>query len=306
MWYIIANPAAGKGLLQQQWPLYERRLQENGVAYTIQFTRHPGHGARLVQDAILKGHRRIIGMGGDGSHHDILNGILSQTEVPSQEVWYAPFPAGSGNDWARTWDIPHDPQQRIARLLQPQVRLQDAGKISLLTPEGTPTERWFINVAGMAYDAEVVRRMLEDGISSGNRFRYILAVARYLMEYEPVKATVIADGNEPHTNYFYTINAGICRYSGGGMQIVPHAVPDDGLLAVTLAQKMPKWEVLAQTPRFYNGSLLKHPKVAGHQNQNLTVLPADDRPVWVEADGEFLGKCPAVFTLLEKAISVVL
>jgi diacylglycerol kinase family enzyme len=87
---------------------------------------------------------------------------------------------------------------------------------------------------------------------------------------------------------------------------VPQAVPDDGLFALTFARRLPKWEVLLQTPRFYNGTLLQHPKVEGYQARAIRVEQCGDTPTLLEADGEFLGHTPVEFELLEKALTIVL
>lgn len=304
-WYIIANPAAGGGAVKKRWPQIESRLQELSISYTIRFTQNPGQATQLAQEAILKGHRHLMGLGGDGTHHEILNGILSQQTIPPHAVLYAPFPIGTGNDWSRTYQIPKDPNLRLKNLLNPIVELQDAGKIEYLDPLGNLASRWFINVAGLAYDGFVAKKMLENGKSSSSLV-YLFAVAKYLFEYKPSSAIIQFDQHDPIKDQFYTVNIGICKYSGGGMQLVPHAIPNDGLLALTFARKMPKREVLLQTPRFYNGTLLNHPKVTGLQTKNISIIPDfSSEHLWLEADGEFLGAAPATFQVFNNVISVV-
>ncbi|MCC6461558.1 MAG: diacylglycerol kinase family lipid kinase, partial [Saprospiraceae bacterium] len=134
----------------------------------------------------------------------------------------------------------------------------------------------------------------------------LLMVGRYLFKYRLRHARLLFN-EQVVEDHFYTINIGVCRYSGGGMQLVPHAVPDDGLLALTFARRLPKWEVLLQTPRFYKGTILQHPKVEGYQVRKLRVEhDIGKTPTLLEADGEFLGESPAEFTILEKALRVVL
>jgi diacylglycerol kinase family enzyme len=106
-------------------------------------------------------------------------------------------------------------------------------------------------------------------------------------------------------DHFYTINAGICRYSGGGMQLVPHARPDDGLLALTLARRISKLEVLLVTPLFYAGKIGWHPAVSMCQAKEILVEGLNGDSVLVEADGEFLGEGPERLGLREKALRVV-
>jgi diacylglycerol kinase family enzyme len=169
--------------------------------------------------------------------------------------------------------------------------------------EGKMQERFFVNVAGMAYDGFIGKKLSKNRVT--NRLRYLFLVAKYLSEYELSKTRIFFDNQEVE-DFFYTIAVGLCRYSGGGMQFVPQAVPDDGLFALTFARRLPKWEVLLQTPRFYNGTLLGHPKVEGFQAKTIRVEHLGDTPTLLEADGEFLGETPLEFVLLEKALRIIL
>lgn len=301
-WNIIVNPAAGNGQVGRRWPAIEQVLQELGFSYTVKFTEHRGHAIRLVEDAVLKGHRHLMGLGGDGTNHELVNGIMRQTAVPSAEITYALFPVGTGNDWARSYDIPHHPRARLLRLREGKTVLQDVGKVTY-RGEGQIQERFFANVAGMAYDAYIAKKL--DRHRFVSRLQYLLMVGQYLFEYRLTPARLHFDGRTVEDE-FYTINIGICRYSGGGMQLVPQAIPDDGLLALSFARRLPKWEVLWQTRRFYNGTLLRHPKVEGAQIKQLRVEHIGTVPTLLEADGEFLGETPAEFFILEKALRVAL
>lgn len=300
-WHIIINPTAGNGSARYVWPQIESHLQRLGFSYSVHFTERSGHAIQLAETAVLGGGRYVMSVGGDGTHHEVANGILRQTRVPSHEVALAPLPVGTGNDWVKQYGVEKDIATRLQRLLEPECVLQDAGRVQYLLPDGSVAERFFINVAGLAYDGYVAQRLEADG-KTGSKLAYLLAVARYLMAYEPQEVSLSFD-NETVTDHFYTINLGICRFSGGGMQLVPHARPDDGLFALTFARRMPRWEVLLQTRRFYDGTLLSHPKVTGAQIHAARVDAAPSACP-LEADGEFLGYAPAEFTLLPEALRV--
>jgi diacylglycerol kinase (ATP) len=299
-WFIILNPKSGNGLAERLWPSVEQCLQDLGFGYSVQFTRHSGHATQLAEAAIIRGARHILGIGGDGTCHEIINGIMMQQEVPGTEVSFALLPIGTGNDWARQYQFPTDPRTRLMQILEPQFFLQDIGLVHFMR-DGKPQKRYFNNVAGMAYDGFIGKKLMEN--PARNKLHYLASVARYLMEYRLRKARITFD-DQVIEDAFYTINIGICRYSGGGMQLVPHAVPDDGLLALTIARAMPKWEVLLQTPRFYNGTLLTHPRVEGFQVKSLRVEAIDDMPTDLEADGEYLGETPVQFEVIRNAIKV--
>jgi YegS/Rv2252/BmrU family lipid kinase len=303
-WYIIANPTSGGGAVQKRWPVIERLLQELGFSYTIRFTERPGHATLLAEEAVLRGHRQILGIGGDGTNHEIINGILTQQAVPSQEVAYALLPVGTGNDWARTYQLQHDPRKRLQQLLKGETVFQDIGWVEYHW-EGEKRARYFANVAGMAYDGFIGQALAVNRSKIQSKIQYLLMVAQYLSKYVLREAEISFNGRKVK-DFFYTINIGICRYSGGGMQFVPQAVPDDGLLALTFARSLPKWEVLLQTLRFYNGTILQHPKVEGYQTESLQVEQVGAYSTLLEADGEFLGETPARFALVPKALKVVL
>ncbi|GAB4493627.1 MAG: diacylglycerol kinase family lipid kinase [Saprospiraceae bacterium] len=301
-WHIIANPTSGNGKVKRRWPEIERLLQQLGFSYSVHFTERRGHAMQLVEEAVLKGRRHIFGIGGDGTNHEIANGILSQQFIAPTEISYALLPSGTGNDWARQYQIPTDPRRRLERLLEMKTVLQDAGQVKYFR-DGKPESRFFINVAGMAYDGFIGKKLAENHIT--NRLQYLFLVGKYLFDYKLRKARILLD-NQAVEDFFYTINVGLCRYSGGGMQFVPQAVPDDGLFALTFARRLPKWEVLLQTPNFYNGTILNHPKVEGFQARSIRVETVGDMPTLLEADGEFLGETPVQFVLLEKALKIVL
>lgn len=301
-WHIIANPAAQAGAVARQWPHIEQMLQALGFAYSVHFTQARGHAARLVEDVLLNGGRFILGIGGDGTNHELIDGIFRQNFVPTSDITYALLPWGTGNDWAREYQIPSDPRLRLQRLLELKSIWQDIGQVQF-TRDGQTHSRFFANVAGMAYDGFIGKKLQEK--PARNKAHYLLKVAQYLTEYQLTRARITFDGQVVE-DAFYTINVGICRFSGGGMQFVPQAVPDDGLFALTYARQIPKWEVLLQTHRFYNGSLLRHPKIEGHQARHIRVEHLGDQPTLLEADGEFLGETPIEFTLLEKALQIIL
>ncbi len=301
-WYIIANPTSGGGNVQKHWSAIERLLQELGFSYSVHFTERPGHAARLAEDGILKGHRYLLGIGGDGTNHEIANGILNQTFVATTEITYALLPIGTGNDWSRMYKLSFHPKQRLQDILVGKTVFQDVGLVKYQR-DGKQEQRYFVNVAGLAYDGYIGKQMVQHRVT--NRLQYLVLVMQYLFRYRLTKARIIYDQQQIE-DFFYTINVGICRYSGGGMQIVPQAIPDDGLFALTFAHRLPKWEVIAQTPRFYNGTLLRHPKVKGYQARSIRVEAANDAPTLLEADGEFLGETPVEFVLMEKVLRIVI
>ncbi len=90
------------------------------------------------------------------------------------------------------------------------------------------------------------------------------------------------------------------------MQLVPHAVPDDNQLALTYATRISKLSIILSTWRFYNGSIGKHPKVYTDSVSELNVKPHPQHTILVEADGEMLGEAPCSFSIIPKALQIII
>jgi YegS/Rv2252/BmrU family lipid kinase len=303
-WFFIVNPAGGNWEVQRRWPELEAQLRASGLDFELEFSQQRGHPIEIAEQAIGRGFRQIAAVGGDGTCHEVVNGIMRQSAVPSAEVKFALLPVGTGNDWVRTWQIPEPGEDWIRMLRHGKTALQDVGVVDFLAENGKPSRRYFINVAGLAYDAYVARRAIARGKHPFTRFLYLWLVFRCLFEYRLTRSR-LEFGDQSLEDFFYTINVGICKYSGGGMQLVPHALPDDGLLALTYARRMTKLQVILNTWRFYDGSLPEHPAVFTYSVESVKVEGLDGTQLWVEADGEYLGGTPAGFSIEQRALCLV-
>lgn len=301
-WFIIVNPKANGGRLEKQWKNIQQCLTDHNIDFFDKKTTHQNHATELTIEAIENGFRKIIAIGGDGTGNEVANGILQQKIIPSPEITFALLPVGTGNDWIKTHKIPKHLDTWIEMLQKEKTIFQDAGLVTCISNK-KKIKRYFINVAGMAYDAFSVQ------LSEGKNWRfpkiqYLLLALRGLFKYKVHRAKLIFEDKEV-VDFFYIINVGICKYSGGGMQLVPHAIPNDGIFALTFARKLSKLDVILNTYRFYNASLLLHPKVEGFSTKKVRVETMDEGPTGVEVDGEYIGETPVEFSILPKALKIV-
>ncbi len=107
------NPNAGGGRVATEWPVLSNKLKSRGFVFEEVFTTHRYHAVELVIYALKRGFRKIISVGGDGTLHEIVNGLFYQQEVPVSDVTLAVLPAGSANDWTRMYRIPRDYDKAI-------------------------------------------------------------------------------------------------------------------------------------------------------------------------------------------------
>ncbi len=174
--------------------------------------------------------------------------------------------------------------------------LHDIGIVTYFRRRRAEEKRYFINIAGLGFESVVVRRTnyQKDRGHSGKAI-YFYNLIMSLLFYTNTKADIIVDGQQKSADVF-SINVGNGRYCGGGMRQTPDALPDDGLLDVTVINGIGKIEIIRRLKMLYDGTILSHPKIDGYRCRNLIV--SSDSVMWTEADGESLGHTPAEFSIL--------
>lgn len=301
-WITIVNKAAGAGKTERDWPGIEQLLREHGIKFEPFFTSRRLHASIIARSKIREGFSKIIVVGGDGTMNEVINGLFSQGTMQTTEVMLGMISVGTGNDWARMFNIPPDFEQAILTIKKQRTFIQDAGLVHY-TKNGKEWKRYFINIAGMGFGARVVERsnrMKEQGKSGA--FLYFYNIFTSLMRYKALKAEIEIDGKSFDRKVF-SLNVGICKYNGGGMIQVPHAVADDGLYSITLIKKMGKLNVLANVKRLYNGSIVNHSRVETYTGQSVQI--AGTSRLQIETDGETLGHGPVSFQIIPRSIQVI-
>jgi YegS/Rv2252/BmrU family lipid kinase len=302
-WLMIVNPNAGVKKGTKDWPRILRLLKEEKVDFEFQLTGYRGHAIQIVSESIMSGSRNICVVGGDGTLNEVLNGIFGQDKVPSMEVTLGMIPVGSGNDWCRMFNIPFDYLKAIQILKQKKIFLQDAGKVTYYHKDDQ-VKRYFMNVAGMGYDALVAKKtnlLKEKGV--GGQLTYLYFVFASLFQYKFIEAVIEVDGKLAFRGEIFSMNVGICKYNGGGMKQVPFAIPDDGLLDVTLIKKTSKWMVVRYARKLFDGSLVDLPMVDTYKGEIIRIRSTGK--VFLETDGESLGHSPFTFEVLPRCIRIV-
>jgi YegS/Rv2252/BmrU family lipid kinase len=302
-WLVVVNPNAGVKKGSKDWPLIRKILVKEGIGFNVVLTEKRGDAIGLVIQAIGEGYRQIAVVGGDGTLNEVLNGIFSQNFVPVNDILLGMIPVGTGNDWCRMFQIPFDYQKAIQLLVRKKVFLQDAGKVSYFQHKESH-DRYFMNVAGMGYDALVANktnRVKEKG--KGGPLTYLYFVFAGLFQYRFMDAVIEVDGETVFKGEIFSMNVGICKYNGSGMIQVPFAIPDDGLLDVTIIKKAPKWMVIKYARKLFDGSLVNLPFVLTFRGKSIRIRSTGK--IYLETDGESLGHSPLSFEIIPQCIRIV-
>ncbi|HEY4688038.1 MAG TPA: diacylglycerol kinase family protein [Anaerolineae bacterium] len=298
--FVIVNPASGAGKTGRRWPGLDARLRAEGGLFDVEFTREPGHAARLARAAALGGAKTILVVGGDGTLNEVVNGLIVD-DAAVAEVTLGILPVGTGSDFARALGIPRNPLTAAIYLLRKaQPQALDIGRVDCVRG-GQSITRYFANIAGLGFDGEVADRVNRAG-KSGGMLAYQTMLLRNLITYHNKHVTLTIDGQarEGVMNSVVVANA---RYFGAGMFVAPNAKWDDGLFDVILLGDLTKIEVVLNLPRLYRGTHLTHKKVAQLHAREVKV-EAKER-MFLQAEGELVGEAPATFKMLPKALKVL-
>ncbi len=303
-WLVIVNPNAGIGKCRRDWNNISSLLDKHQINYYPVFTKEPLHAIDLVVEYVGKGFKKIIVVGGDGTMNEVINGIFKQKHVPSSLITTGMISVGTGNDWARTFNIPIDYEKAINIIKKETTILQDAGIIKYQNSEKQQT-RYFINMAGLGFDGLVAQKTNYDKLRGrGNPLLYLKNIFTSLFTFKSADASIVLD-NKNKLNYrIFSIGIGIGKYNGGGMLQVPKARPDNGIFDMTLIKELSRWSVIASLKRLYNGTIGKHKKVEFLSGKSIRI--ESNPSILLEADGESLGHSPIELKIVPKSVRVII
>lgn len=301
-WLVIVNPNAGNGKGKKDWDRISEIFARENITIVPHFTEKKGAAKDLAQVAAKEGFRKIISVGGDGTLNEVVNGLFSQDCCSPSEFTLGLVPVGTGNDWGRMFGISLMYEGAVAAIRDCKVMSHDIGLVSYYLGN-EPLKNYFINIAGLGFEAVVVRKTnKQKDKGRSNKAIYFYNLLTSLLSYKNTEADIIINGKKTSARVF-SINVGNGRYCGGGMRQTPDALPDDGLLDITVIKDMGKLEIIRSLKLLYDGTILSHPKVDGYRATNLKV--ESKSLLYAEADGETLGHTPVEFNIIPSAINIV-
>lgn len=305
-WYFIVNPRAGSGRTMSLWVPAERMLQNLAIPFFTAMTDHKRHATELAKEAAASGYRRIVAVGGDGSLHETLNGIAQYCEesgTDPSEFYLGVMPIGSGNDWIKSLDVPHD-LEKVIRLIENK-SFGQMDVVKVLSSGGKFT--WMANVGGIGFDSHVCNRVnMQKERGMRGKLIYLNALRHTMSHLAQLKLKVVADGVTVHEGICYSIALGNGAYSGSGMKQVPLANINDGLIDYMIVPKVKLSKMLKEIPRLFNGTINESGVVLYGQCKNIQIVPLESASEdIIELDGEIVGKLPLSIEMDGRKINVI-
>lgn len=296
---VIVNPAAGANSTRRKWPDIRSLLKAAGIKFDFQFTEARGHGIELARAAASDGYHFLVAVGGDGTIHEVANGILDSSQAA--ETTLGIISTGTGSDLSRSTGLSADYVRACSSLNSPHRLIIDVGQVQYQV-KGQSRQRYFLNSAGIGFDAEVVAATERLPKYFGGTIPYLTGLFRSFIGYRNKKVSFNLSGMAEQARVLSIVVAN-GRYFGGGMHIAPEAKLDDNLLDIVIIGDFGKIELLKNLSRVYRGTHLSHPKIRLAKSTAVDIR--SDERFLLHADGELLGEGPASFRLLPAALSLV-
>jgi len=296
---LIVNPRAGSGAVGKTLPVLTDALRRHELEFDVVETTAAGHASQAATDALSEGIRYLVAVGGDGTVHEVVNGMFDGTEPRAPGTVLGVAGAGSGCDFIRTFGLDRKPEV-VARHLAGDMTMDiPVGVVDDADREGQQQRRLFANIAEVGYGAADHLRAERYPRWFG-RLRYLIGAYESIAKAQRPETTVKVAHTEATVPLVELVVAN-CQFFGGAMKVAPRALPDDGKFNVQVYTG-PKSQVFTLTMKLYRGEHLPDPNITEWQSPTVELAP--DPPLLVEADGEVLGYTPAQFSLLNRVLTL--
>ena len=292
-WAFIANPIAGKGRALALARRVAQAMEENGATVAVEVTEAKGDAERLARTAVESGVIRVVACGGDGTIHEVVNGMMAVPNATDTALGI--IPAGRCNDLVFALGLSGNSNAVTETLLHGVPRSIDLGRIG---------DRYYTTVATLGFDSEVAQYVDEGRPPSFLRGTpaYIYGVLVKLFKYKSKWVSLKGDFGTFEGDIYLAATGNSTRY-GGRMKVTPAASMEDGLLDICLVRPVPRRTFLRMVPKAFSGKHVNHPAVTMALTRSLEIESRE--PLWLWADGEQITQTPATIQVVPHAISVL-
>ncbi len=288
---VIANPAAAAGRVGRARDALRGAIAEALGPCRYVETERPGHAVALAREAVTDGAARVLSLGGDGTHHEVVNGLMDHPD--RGRVTFGVLPAGTGGDLRRTlgvWTL----GDALRAIRERAARPMDVGRATYVADDGSDGARWFVNLASCGASGLVDRLVNASSKRLGGRAAFVAGTLRAMARYEPARVRVTADGRDLGEHEIATLVVGNGRYAGGGMCFCPAGRIDDGALDLLVIPHAGMARSLWRAPRLYRGTAGALPGAVTARVAEVTVK-ALANTAYLDLDGESPGRATATF-----------
>lgn len=302
----IVNPYSEAGKTGSAWPRIQARLEARIGPVKSLLTKARGHATELTREVLAQGAEWLIVVGGDGTLNEVVNGMMFADQPRNPNAVLSLIMRGTGGDFRKSLGLENTLESYLDALTQAEIRTLDLGKVTLTGPAGQALTRYFANISSFGMGGDVVHR-LENAPwlkSLGGKPGFLLATLQSLSHYKPQRVRLRIDETLDWRLSVLQVAVANGRVHGGGMQVAPEAELDDGWFELIILTGIGPLQAVVTFPRVYQGQHLYSPAVRHLRCRSLRVEPLGAEPVWLEVDGEALGRLPAQFEILPARLRI--
>lgn len=299
IWYVILNPTSGNGKSLKNLGKLKKLFLKYNLPVKIVKSEFSKHEKILTQDAINQGFNKIISVGGDGTLHHIINGVMSQSKIKYSKITIGVIPLGTGNDWVKTYNIPSNIESAIKIIKSEKYIYQDIGKIKIIDSNDY---FYFNNIAGVGFDGYVVNKI--NNLKKFGAMAYLIGGIMSFINFKLSNSRIQLDQNKIESKLFM-INIGLCKYSGGGLRLTDYYNHKEGFFDVTVIKDIKLAKILLNIRKLFNGNLRKLKEVTLSNNKVIIIEHKDTHIPYIQADGELIGIGNTEFSIVNNAIKFI-
>ncbi len=291
---LIINPTAGNGRSKKVANAVIEQLSKKNIPFQALETEYPGHATQLAKQAAkqYKDGDFLLSIGGDGTFLEMLQGALG-SGIP-----IASIPAGTGNDFLKSLQVPSAPMDALEHILQAEPRMIDVGQLN---------EFVFANECGTGFDVAVLDYAEKAKKYFHGLIPYLWGVIRTIFSYHPTPLKITADGKTVFSGDCLVVSIANGQYIGGGIQISPTADPQSGDLELIVVQDCPRMRMICRyLPGLLGGKILSFKDTVVHCRASaITVQPlAEGASFRVNVDGEIRDLADCAFSIQPAVLPV--
>ncbi|MFA7418766.1 MAG: diacylglycerol kinase family protein [Melioribacteraceae bacterium] len=291
--FYLNNPASHGGQGAKYFSLIKNELDKNNISYEAVETKYAGHGTELVKDLDFTKYDALVISGGDGTLFETVNGYFENKSV--KRIPIGVIPIGRGNAFARDLDLHPDKLAEAVKIVAlGKTKMVDVGLFKT-----NNKQFYFINILGFGFVTDVAKTAFK--LRALGHLSYILGVLYRTISLKAYKLKIEIDGKiYERENVFAEISN--TRYTGKDFLMAPSAVLDDGLLDITLLNKVTRIRLLQALPQIFTGDHVKMKEVECFKAKNIKIETEPNK--LLTPDGQLMESTPIEVECLGKAIEI--
>lgn len=298
----IVNPRSSNGKTGRHWPRLKEEIAQRIGTFDARLTQGPGDATLLTREGLRQGYDLILSVGGDGTHHEVVNGFFDGTTPVAPQAALAVLTSGTGGDFRKTLGLASGPEAALPTLEGDHSRMLDVGRFTYIDLEGNPRSAYFLNILSFGIGGLVDHYVNTTTKAMGGKVSFVLGTLRAMLGYRSQPVRISLDGGAPFERGVHMCALANGRYFGGGMFVAPEAQPDDGLLDCVIMKDFNTLRFLAMSRYIYAGTHINHPNVECMRARTIEAWSLGQGPVLLDVDGEPKGALPIKVEVLHHAL----